>query len=266
MTPRKPPPRLLSGDAGTPDLLLEALREGRAELPSPEQLGRLEARLAQALNAPLPPSPPSPGAAGPLPAAAPGWMLSALKIGLGVLLAAGIAAGLLSRRPAPSASSLEGAQPAPVQIHSNAPSPLAASAPDQRRESTPKDAIRVEDLPDSTEDDARSRPRSSGSDAAGGETEAHLLQLAQESLGAAPAQALARTEEHARRFRGGALRQEREVSAITALQRLGRLGEARTRASRFLSQFPTSAHRSRLEALVGEGSAAAAPDAGAPPE
>src|SRR5689334_7260793 len=104
MTPMRPPPRLFDPDAGAPDLLREALREGRADGPSPEQLGRLADRLAQALNAPPPPSPPSPGAAGPAPAAAPGWTLPGLKIGLGVLLGTGIVAGLLSLRPAPSAS------------------------------------------------------------------------------------------------------------------------------------------------------------------
>jgi len=260
MTPMKAPPRLLGPDSGAPDLLREALQQGRADVPSPEQLAHMADRLAEILNAPPPPSPPSPGAGGPLPAVAPGWAVPALKIGLGVLLAGGIVAGVLLRNATSGAPPVE-----PAPTISNAPALVAASPSDHPTGAAPKAAIRVEDLPDSTEDEARSRQRSGGSDPASGETEAHLLQLAQENLDADPARALARTEEHARKYRGGALSQEREVIAITALQKLGRLGEARARASRFLVQFPTSAHRGRMEALIGEGGAApAVAEAGAP--
>src|SRR5205085_9990249 len=97
-------------------------------------------------------------------------------------------------------------------------------------------------------------------------TEAQLLQQAQAGLADDPALALAQATEHARRFPGGALSQEREVIAILALQKLGRLDEARARAERFLARYPASAHRRRMEALVGGGSAKDSPvDAGAPP-
>ena len=100
------------------------------------------------------------------------------------------------------------------------------------------------------------RASASAAVAADGESEVALLQRAQAALGASPAQALAITDEHQRRFRGGILGQEREVIAINALVRLGRSGEARSRATRFLTSYPRSAHRPRLEALlpgVGEG-------------
>jgi hypothetical protein len=83
------------------------------------------------------------------------------------------------------------------------------------------------------------------------ETEAHLLQRAQDALGASPAQALALTAEHAARFGGGALAQEREVVAVQALFKLGRAEAARVRAAAFLESWPRSAHRRRIEGLLG---------------
>lgn len=83
------------------------------------------------------------------------------------------------------------------------------------------------------------------------ETEVHLLQRAREALTSDAATALTLTQLHAARFPSGALGQEREVVAIQALVQLGRRDEARARAARFLSAFPGSAHRPRLEALLG---------------
>ena len=70
------------------------------------------------------------------------------------------------------------------------------------------------------------------------------------------------------RYPGGALVQEREVIAISALAAMGRSGEARARAQRFLAAFPRSAHRRRLEVLVGlpaGDDSSHKPEAGAPP-
>jgi hypothetical protein len=55
-----------------------------------------------------------------------------------------------------------------------------------------------------------------------------------------PADALAIGQEHARTFPYGALVEEREVLAITALVRLGRFPEARIRAARFKREHPQS--------------------------
>ena len=81
------------------------------------------------------------------------------------------------------------------------------------------------------------------------ETEVHLLQRAQSALGGSPASALALTDEHARRFAGGALAQEREFIAVSALLALGRGPEARARAARLIERFPGTAYRGRLESL-----------------
>lgn len=81
--------------------------------------------------------------------------------------------------------------------------------------------------------------------------ETALVRRAQAELRTDPQQALASCDAHARRFRRGALAQEREVVAIDALVRLGRRDEAKARSARFFSTFPGSGHRPRIESLVG---------------
>jgi hypothetical protein len=78
-----------------------------------------------------------------------------------------------------------------------------------------------------------------------------LLHRAQDSLESNPAQTLALCAEHARRFPSGAFTQEREVLAIDALLRLGRRSEAQARAERFIKANPASAHKRRIDELLG---------------
>jgi hypothetical protein len=82
------------------------------------------------------------------------------------------------------------------------------------------------------------------------ESELALLRRAQTELRVAPARALLLADEHAARFAGGALDQEREVIAIDALLRLGRRGEATARAERFRQKYPRSAHERRIDVLL----------------
>jgi hypothetical protein len=84
-----------------------------------------------------------------------------------------------------------------------------------------------------------------------GPTEGALLLRARQELSSDPSDALALTQEHARRFPFGTLLQEREVLAIEALARLGRTAEARRRLDAFRSRFPQSPHVARLTTLVG---------------
>jgi hypothetical protein len=81
-------------------------------------------------------------------------------------------------------------------------------------------------------------------------TETELLRDARLALDGNAAQALALSERHQREYPGGALTQEREVIAITALVRLGRSGDARARAERFVRVYPKSPYRQRIDALV----------------
>jgi hypothetical protein len=83
------------------------------------------------------------------------------------------------------------------------------------------------------------------------ETEVSLLEEAQATSRGDPQGALDLTDRDVLRFPNGALAQEREVIAIDALTRLGRMEDARARARQFFQAFPGSAHGPRVAALVG---------------
>jgi hypothetical protein len=74
-----------------------------------------------------------------------------------------------------------------------------------------------------------------------------LLEQARSALKADPARALLRANQHAARFPGGALVQEREVIAIKALRQLGRTAEADRRSEAFAKAFPGSAFARKLK-------------------
>lgn len=80
--------------------------------------------------------------------------------------------------------------------------------------------------------------------------EFRVLQAAREELPSSPARALVLAESHARRFTRGMLDQERETIAIEALARLGRADEASARSRVFLSRFPASPYRARVETAI----------------
>lgn len=83
------------------------------------------------------------------------------------------------------------------------------------------------------------------------EDEVRLLERAQDALKTRPAEALALCDEHARAHPSGMLAQEREVIAIEALVKTGRMAEARARAAKFRARWPGSSHTRRIETLVG---------------
>lgn len=95
---------------------------------------------------------------------------------------------------------------------------------------------------------AEPQPAAPGVEAA--ETEVSLLARAQAALANSPQAALDLVTSHALRFGAGSLAQEREMIAISALLRLGRRGEADTRARAFRSAFPTSAYTRRIDVLM----------------
>jgi hypothetical protein len=100
----------------------------------------------------------------------------------------------------------------------------------------------------------------SGAAAAGtAESESEYLHRAQDRIAAAPAEALTLAEGHPTRFPDGKLGQEREMIAIRALSGLGRKPEARARARLFVTLFPESPYRKRIETLVGDLGDPAAP-------
>jgi len=77
------------------------------------------------------------------------------------------------------------------------------------------------------------------------------LNGAQDALRSNPSEALAKANEHRRRYPDGLLAQEREVIAVEALEKLGRGAEADQRANAFVKRYPGSSHISRLSTLVG---------------
>jgi hypothetical protein len=81
-------------------------------------------------------------------------------------------------------------------------------------------------------------------------SETALLRDARLALNGDPARALALTEQHRRDYPNGGFSQEREVIAITALGRLGRTSEAKSRADRFRSAHPTSPYIDRVNRAV----------------
>jgi hypothetical protein len=210
-----------------------------------------------------------------------GWTSSAaLKVTAAPVVAGGLlVAGFAARKSAP---------PEPVSARSGAPAPGEA-APGPRIEGGPP-VVSWEDLPRAQGEahTATPSPRAhapsvpppeappaSGSELVGstgagamaapveteappapaatpvpGPSEGALLLRARQQLASDPSSALALTDEAGRRFPDGALAPEREVLAIEALARLGRLPSARARLAAFRVAYPRSPHLARLESLV----------------
>jgi hypothetical protein len=84
------------------------------------------------------------------------------------------------------------------------------------------------------------------------ETEVELLKQARSALGADAIQAFALTERCRAQYPSGSYAQEREYIAISALARMGRTDEARSRASSFRRHYANSAYLPRLARMLGE--------------
>lgn len=231
------PPRLSEPASGTSDAVRALLKAGRRELPRPEELARLAARL------PLGPLPP----AGAVPSVVPGALV-------GALLGLAVAGGLWWRDIAEAWRDAPPAATAVVVTATTAPAGttvemLRADILDPPREPPPAPP-RAEPkvaMAAATQSTAEPAPAVSSEQ----ETEVQLLQRAQGALGGNPGRALALAEEHLKRYPGGKLAQEREMIAVAALVGLGRSAEAHARATAFLQAFPSSAHRRRVESLAG---------------
>lgn len=221
----KDPPRLLDAASGAPAGLRDALGSAARDVGSAAQLSRLAGRLGPLLDAPVPP-PPATTSAG---------LSAAAKLGLGALatlLVAGGGAWLLS-------TSQSASPPAPIRA---APPPAEVAAPAP----PPAPVVASESVPAPVEPPASQAAPSKPAPAAQ-LSEAELLEQARSALKGDPARALARANEHRRRFPGGVLVQEREVIAISALRQLGRGAEAEQRAEAFSKAFPGSAFQRKLK-------------------
>lgn len=228
MSYEEDPPRLSDpgGDASEP--VRKVVQECRNDVATPAQLDDLESRLTPLLWAPPPVSSPAGGSVA--------GVSGILKLAA-VAIAAGAAGGLFWMGTTQDASAPKSVMPvlAPrPQPHAAATLPApAAPVPTAAIPSAPKAKPTAPHTP------------------VVAQSEADLLGAAQIALGQDPSRALALTDQHRTAFPGGVLSQEREVIAIEALERLGRTADARARAERFLKAYPDSAHRSKIESLVG---------------
>ena len=128
-----------------------------------------------------------------------------------------------------------------------ADSPRADETPETRRAATPN-APSVSNTAPATRGDVDPPPAKPP--VAPPPTETALLRDARLALNGDPARALALTEQHRHDYPNGGFSQEREVIAITALSRLGRSSEAKSRADRFRSAHPTSPYIDRVNRAV----------------
>ncbi len=127
---------------------------------------------------------------------------------------------------------VEVSAPAPIEAEVAAPDEAEVAAPAARpqpRPSTP--AVALDPLAD----------------------EARLISEAHAVLEAQPARALALTTTHRRLYAEGQLAAERELVAIDALMRLGRVDAARARAARLDAQYPSSPYPARAQRILARG-------------
>ena len=274
----KAPPRLSNPTSNASDLLRLLVQAGQTDLPDAERLRMVSARLGPLAGAGIAGAAGGGGALGG--AAAKGFgAAAALKVGAAVTLvvAVGGAAVVGVRQTQRSTKDLqtpgtwvpENHAPALPLTARSLPAPSVApsgSASDQgapgaapalvaapRRTPAPLPTTRTSmaATASSALDEKSTVPSSAatGSEPSA-ETEVALLQAAQAALRDNPTAALALANRHAGRFPSGALAQEREVIAIEALLAVHQRDEANERAARFAREFPNSAHRPRIEALL----------------
>ncbi len=234
--PNRDPPRIVEGDSPGAKWI-EALRQ--EPLPSWDHL------------------PPAPRPRPPLPHTVP---LGGVLVGAALLGAVLWGTRSPSRPAPPPSSAAEPAQPTPQEppVHGTTepkpPPPTAEPAPVV---AAPTHA------PDTVATDARAtaaprprtkrrRPGAPRKQRSEHPSEVDLLEAAARALRAHPGEALRLLDRAARRYPRGTLRQEREVLRIEALIRLGRQRKASRTARRFLTRWPTSALRPRVERLLRE--------------
>ena len=250
-------PHLLDEDADAGDassMLRSALRGARADVPDAARMETLSRSIAGAIGGGGGDGggdTGGDGGGGGGAAVGGAGAIGVTKLALGgaaVVAAIGVALFAASG-PAPTVDANANAN-TDVSANANANASASASAAASANAETVVDvhalpAARVPPVVDAA------RAAAAGSERATAPAEMTLLREAQDALGSAPAEALARCEEHAKTYPAGALAEEREVIAVDALIRLGRRSEAQARATRFRAAHPGSAYLRRLDTLLG---------------
>ena len=231
-------PDWLNGDAGLPLEIREAIRAADREDGTPDQVARLEARLAPLLGLPEPVETSSPAAGSPGSLSA--GMLKTLTAAV-VLVGAGALIWPQREHVQRSLSASDSA----AQVHeASAPAPFLRHIPQEiaPRESELTASPAVAPVAETARHSERAAAVSTL------RAEARLLQRAREALAGNPAETMQLVERHEQRFPNGALREEREVIAIKALRAIGRNQAAQSRHARFTRMFPESPHLASLSA------------------
>jgi hypothetical protein len=256
----KAPPRLSDPSSDAPDLLRLLLRAGQTDVPDAARMRALSARLGPLVGGGAAGAAGGGGHAMAGGAAKGAGAAAAFKVGAGLMLAVAVGGGAvlgLQRAPRPTSEvpvpGISAPSATPVLLEPS----TSATAPEPAVPSVALPVVVVAStrtparLPSAVAETAGISAASPASaPAPSAESEIALLQAAQAALRGNPTSALALADRHAVRFPTGALAQEREVIAIEALVALGRREEANERGARFARDFPDSAHRPRIEALL----------------
>jgi hypothetical protein len=225
MSTESDPPRLRDEESASTARVRALLTTVREDVGTEEQSHHVESRLAPMLWAPAPVAAPGGGA-----------MLAAVKLGALVVVAAAAGGSFWMGTKSDAPLTASPTQRPPVFIRPAAPAALPAPPAAASADTVPKPQPATPHPQSSTEAPV---------------SEADLLTRAQAALGRDAAKALVLAEQHQRTFPHGTLSQEREVIAIEALSRLGRTAEVKLRAARFLQAYPGSAHKSKIQSLLG---------------
>lgn len=233
------------------ELLLQAVRGMREDLPDAARMQQLERRLAPVMS--------------PDAVSVRWWQRRELHVLAGAAVVAASVFTVAHRPVDGSAASLSGVSSHAASDERVAPSPVAVTSMDTSETASVVPVVSIDALPSAAlprprpaaeassrraeEPGATASERPKAPPAEAGD-ELALLERARTALASEPARTLALADEHVRRFQRPALAQERERLAIEALVRLGRHGEAEERARRFEETYPSSAHLARVRALV----------------
>ena len=249
------PPRFADGESEATRALLRVTRD---DAPSALAMERMAKRLAAAgaLSSPV--------AAVHRPrseARVLGTKLGAVLAVAGSLVVGWHASELVSSGDGGRAVALEATEevvtPATMAPSVAIATPAEAPAALEHAEPLAVATIPIGDLPTASTAAPRARPIRIAAEntRAGADVEApselELLQRARVALRSDPRRALELATEQARAYPSGEFVQEREVSAVEARVRLGRLDEARERARAVVGQFPRPPYVDRLELAVG---------------
>jgi hypothetical protein len=239
---REHPSLRLRSDRQTSPLLRSMLREAGASVPTDADVDRLSARVVAAVAAGLP---------GPDLTVTPKHTFGSLTASKTVMLVGGaLALGTTVGAIWTLRNNHSAATPPPAAL--SAPTPAAPSGGAEMVQpepsASPLSAKETETKPSVL------TPSGTGAKVTDAKTsalsEVALLRLARSELSADPRHALALTDEHRRRFPGGALTQEREVIAILALSQLGQTESAKKRGLEFEQHYPGSAHQPKIEQII----------------